>query len=593
MSVNIVGFSNFKCFKGDRSDVGLPRGINVVIGRNNAGKSFLIDLVQLLCKQGTQPTAVVPANLHCVGSLSEQILRHAFPESDSEGYLVGNHWRDHGIHLCNKYISYTTHPDSTASVDTIGDNDVDATRRLYIERHTRGEGAGKKSKLSALLFPLPTFYKGKCFRRISAERNISIDKKNDDVSHGELGRSEYHLGFDGKNAINLIRKFLHTSSDDFDKSVITVKLLDSLNQIFGPDGTFNHFEILEQDHTTGLPTYGHYELYLHENNKSRVPLSSSGSGLKTVLLVLLNTIVIPSLENQDPSKYLFAFEELENNLHPSLLRRLFRYLEDFVEKTKATLYLTTHSSIAIDFFSASEKHTIIHVTQTDGASVAKRVNAHFDKLSIVSDLGAKPSDLLQSNGIIWVEGPSDRVYLNKWIDLVSAGKWREGRDYQCAFYGGANLANVQSTAQETEDKELVNLMRINPNHSIICDSDRIGDGDDQPLKKRVQRIVEEFKDKLNPLWVTKAKEVENYIPGEVWSKVFDKSDIPDPQLNERFFPAKSGGTSYVENHMKSFGSKVDRARQAVEHMTLENMSSRGDLKESIERIISAIEKWNS
>lgn len=30
----------------------------------------------------------------------------------------------------------------------------------------------------------------------------------------------------------------------------------------------------------------------------------------------------------------------------------------------------------------------------------------------LDDLGVKASDLLQANGIIWVEGPSDRAYIH-------------------------------------------------------------------------------------------------------------------------------------------------------------------------------------
>src|ERR1017187_7950097 len=60
--------------------------------------------------------------------------------------------------------------------------------------------------------------------------------------------------------------------------------------------------------------------------------------------------------------------------------------------------------------------------------------------AVISELGAKPSDLLQANGIIWVEGPSDCIYLNRWLDLFTEGRLQEGRDYQCAFYGGSLLA---------------------------------------------------------------------------------------------------------------------------------------------------------
>ena len=33
--------------------------------------------------------------------------------------------------------------------------------------------------------------------------------------------------------------------------------------------------------------------------------------------------------------------------------------------------------------------------------------------------------------LIWVEGPSDRIYINRWIELFSEGKLEEGRDHQC------------------------------------------------------------------------------------------------------------------------------------------------------------------
>ena len=36
-----------------------------------------------------------------------------------------------------------------------------------------------------------------------------------------------------------------------------------------------------------------------------------------------------------------------------------------------------------------------------------------DNYDVLDDLGAKASDIFQSNGIIWVEGPSDRIYIKK------------------------------------------------------------------------------------------------------------------------------------------------------------------------------------
>ena len=53
----------------------------------------------------------------------------------------------------------------------------------------------------------------------------------------------------------------------------------------------------------------------------------------------------------------------------------------------------------------------------------------------LADMGYKASDLLQSNGVVWVEGPSDRVYLTKWLSIL-APEFVEGIHYAIMYYGG-------------------------------------------------------------------------------------------------------------------------------------------------------------
>ena len=249
----------------------------------------------------------------------------------------------------------------------------------------------------------------------------------------------------------------------------------------------------------------HWEVYLGEDKKGLIPLSKSGSGLKTILLVLLNLLVVPKIEKRDKSDFVFAFEELENNLHPALLRRLFQYIEEYTINEKTHIFLTTHSSTALDFFGVSKNAQIIHVLHDGESARTTTVSAHFDHLGVVSELGAKPSDLLQANGIVWVEGPSDRIYLNSWIDLYSEGRFQEGRDYQCAFYGGSLLARTQfMSPEEAEEAEtdLVNLLWVNPNIIVVCDGDRTAK--DSDIKGRVKRIETEIQKIPNAhIWITR------------------------------------------------------------------------------------------
>ena len=324
-----------------------------------------------------------------------------------------------------------------------------------------------------------------------------------------------------------------------------------------------------------------------------IPLSKSGSGLKTVLLVLLNLLVIPKIEGKEKSNFVFAFEELENNLHPALLRRLFRYVEQYAVEEEATIFLTTHSSTALDFFGTSEHAQIIRVSHDGESARATLVPAHFDRLEVVSELGARPSDLLQANGIVWLEGPSDRVYLNRWIELCSDDRLREGRDYQCAFYGGALLARAQFTPPDEADEELANPFQVNPNVVIVCDSDRSFRPD--TLKQRVRRIREEV-ERIpgGHIWVTRAREIENYLPAGVLEQALGESSLPDPGQFESFFPRKKARRkAYIEANLKRRHlDKMELATLSVAHMTRKLMESRFDWDKQMAKIVERIESWN-
>ena len=421
---------------------------------------------------------------------------------------------------------------------------------------------------------------GTAFRRLFADRDIKT----------ELPDTTLELGPDGVGTTNIIRRFI--TSEKLPREVIQEELLAALNSIFGSDGQFLEIEVQVHDEAQTETIKDHWEVYLGEKTKGLIPLSKSGSGLKTIILVLLNILVVPKIKNAEKSQFTFAFEELENNLHPALLRRLFQYLEDYAVNEKATIFLTTHSSIALDFFGVSDNAQIIRVLHDGESAHTETIHTHSNLIKIVSELGARPSDLLQANGLIWVEGPSDRIYLNHWIKLYTEdrpqGRLREGRDYQCVFYGGALLARVEFKSPEDEVAELANLFQINHNLVVMCDGDREAENSD--LKPRVKRIREEVKKiKDAHIWITDAKEIENYLPGSVLVEATGLSRLPDPEKYESW-------SSYTEKHMQRKSiDKVDLAISSTQHMTKEVrevMEKRFDWKEQMEEIVKRIDSWN-
>jgi predicted ATP-dependent endonuclease of OLD family len=319
--------------------------------------------------------------------------------------------------------------------------------------------------------------------------------------------------------------------------------------------------------------------------------------LKTVILVLLFLHVCPKVVHKGRGSFVYAFEELENNLHPSLFRRLLLYIADFASANNSPMFITTHSSVALDVFGTMKDAQIIHVKHDGNSGATFPVKADFERFNVVSELGAKPSDLLQANGLIWVEGPSDRVYVDRFIQLATGGEYKEGVHYQCVFYGGALLANLEVAWDEERNERFVNLLKVNGNLAVVMDSDRRRGKGGEELKARVRRMVEEV-DKANALhWVTWGKEIESYLPGEALSKVFGR-ECRDPRKDEVFFPAKrlraTGKKSYVESvlGLSSF-DKIERALQIAPKLTRAQMERRGDWGSRMAKLVLEIGRWNA
>ena len=574
MKADSIFFKGHLCFQTDWAGFDTVKPINVIIGRNNSGKSHLLDLVEALSQESLGGRGW---QTRYRGVLDEKSLRDGFPEQVTGGELNGNFWHDHGCHFVGAEITWEIDGDGTVSDVEFSSDSLPKSR--FGERSTNARRTVIKQIAS-----LPTHQlNGRVFRKLLSDRDIQAEKEMSDL----------RLETNGVGASNVIRRFILSANPQYPSEVVQSELLSALSSIFGSDGRFLGIQVQHHDDEESPGPRNHWEVYLEEENKGLIPLSSSGSGLKTVLLVLLNLLVVPKIENRKKSDFVFAFEELENNLHPALLRRLFRYLENYALHEQATIFLTTHSSTVLDIFGASKNAQIIHVTHDGKAARTTTVTAHFDQLDVISELGAKPSDLLQANGIVWVEGPSDRIYLNRWIQLYSDGAWREGRDYQCVFYGGTLLAGIELQPPE-EETGLVNLLRVNPNIVVVCDGDR--DAEDLPVKSRVERLRTEVENiPGGHIWITEAKEIENYVPGSVLAQALEEPSLPDPGQYESFFPRRaSSGESYLEAKMdRRHYDKVELAVQSARHMTKDIMTDRYDWEDQMEIIVARIRCWNA
>ena len=315
-------------------------------------------------------------------------------------------------------------------------------------------------------------------------------------------------------------------------------------------------------------------------------LSQSGSGLKTVLLVLGLLHLNPLVESRPIGSYILGLE-LENNLHPALQRRLLSYLRRIAVQKAVAIFATTHSNVAIDIFATDSNAQLLHVSGLTGATTIRCPSTYVEHNGLLDDLDVRASDLLQANGIVWVEGPSDRLYFNRWITLWSNGQLVERLHYQCVFYGGRLLSHL-SAVDPAESAGAVSILSVNRNAILLIDSDRKSSDDVSATKKR---LINEVAAINGIAWVTAGKEVENYIPVECLRLLYEHATLAGPDTFADF-ATYLRVTRDQDEESRFLRNKVLYAELVLPHLTVDNVAGSLDLKERLDEVCDRIRKWN-
>ncbi|WP_081967128.1 ATP-dependent endonuclease [Kitasatospora sp. NRRL B-11411] len=196
--------------------------------------------------------------------------------------------------------------------------------------------------------------------------------------------------------------------------------------------------------------------------QERRNLKDLGTGVEQLLMLLVVGLT--------GTARTIVLEDPEIGLHPSAQRALLGLLQEW--SRDRLILAATHSAAMLDWSSPST--TVLNVQRQGGVSTVSTVTT--DRIQVLRDLGIRLSDVLAADRLLVLEGPTDKAVLDVWF----AEQLRHPRVAVLAGGGGADARQADLLARWLADADQLEERRV----LFVRDRDELSEGDVARLEKQ-------------------------------------------------------------------------------------------------------------
>lgn len=485
LSLDSFNVNNFKPIL-DSEDVNLD-DFNVFIGKNDAGKSSLLEALKIFLSKNKPSSSHFHKNQDVEISMTAEFFD--IPEELDEALTEEYQNESNTLTITRLFEKRVG---TTPSATTIVNGNELSAGAVYNE-DDRLTMADSRDYIWRFM-PRPVY--------VPAERDVTEETKlkNGTLLNDLLVPVLEEGGVGDNESLADTKSSLEASLIDTSQ-IIGAKLTESM-QTHLPD--LEEVEIAPGSvrlEKAISPEVKLKDQYLPES----VGIGQRGSGVGSLFILSLMQAYV---DMQVGEGYCLLFEEPGNSLHPGAERKMLDALRA-ISEGGGQILITTHSQVFID---RTDSGQLYLVKRTDGESQFRCIQQ--DAFEAVEEIGARNSDLLQSDFVFYVEGPSDVVI----VEAICKNLCDDWEDQNITVQHLGGTGNIRHCEPEK-------LKMINRNCAFILDSDR--DGPDANPNSVATRIKSDSDDIGIPCRILEKACIENYFTAVGVNQVFDVSAETD------------------------------------------------------------------